>query len=188
MTTAAYDRAVTPRSSLTRWLARLARVPLSFHQLLFRLAVASVFLPAGLIKAFSWEATVALFRDEYHVPVFSPDVVAGLATCFELGCSTLLILGLATIPLSMHHLDGHNMILLGDWAQRIVTFQDGAAAQIIGVHWIFKLHIFLGLTMFLAFPFSRLVHIWSAPVWYVGRRYQVVRRAGNGAARQGAGR
>jgi putative oxidoreductase len=96
VTTAAYDRAVTPRSSLTRWLARLARVPLSFHQLLFRLAVASVFLPAGLIKAFSWEATVALFRDEYHVPVFSPDVVAGLATCFELGCSTLLILGLAT--------------------------------------------------------------------------------------------
>src|SRR5512145_607098 len=99
-----------------------------------------------------------------------------------------LILGLATIPLSMLHLDGHNMVLLGDWAQRIVTFQDGAAAQIVGVHWIFKLHIFLGLTMFLVFPFSRLVHIWSAPVWYVGRRYQVVRRAGNGAARQGAGR
>ena len=99
-----------------------------------------------------------------------------------------LILGLATIPLSMHHLDGNNMVLLGEWAQRIVTFQDGAAAQIADVHWIFKLHIFLGLTMFLVFPFSRLVHIWSAPVWYVGRRYQVVRRAGNGAARQGAGR
>jgi putative oxidoreductase len=96
VTTAAYDRAVAPRSGLTRWHARLARVPLSFHQLLFRLAVASVFLPAGLIKAYSWEGTVALFRDEYQVPVFSPVVLAGLTTCFELGCSTLLILGLAT--------------------------------------------------------------------------------------------
>jgi nitrate reductase gamma subunit len=45
-----------------------------------------------------------------------------------------------------------------------------------GVHWIFKLHIFLGLTVFLIFPFTRLVHIWSAPIWYLGRRgYQIVR-------------
>jgi nitrate reductase gamma subunit len=37
-------------------------------------------------------------------------------------------------------------------------------------------HLVLGMTIFLLFPFSRLVHIWSAPVWYLGRRgYQVVR-------------
>ena len=41
---------------------------------------------------------------------------------------------------------------------------------------IFKLHMFLGMTIFLVFPFTRLVHIWSAPVWYLGRRgYQIVR-------------
>ncbi|PIO96102.1 respiratory nitrate reductase subunit gamma, partial [Pleomorphomonas carboxyditropha] len=44
------------------------------------------------------------------------------------------------------------------------------------VHWIFKTHILLGLTIFLVFPFTRLVHVWSAPVWYLGRTgYQVVR-------------
>ena len=32
---------------------------------------------------------------------------------------------------------------------------------------------------YLAFPFTRLVHVWSAPIWYLGRRgYQVVRSSG----------
>jgi len=87
-----------------------------------------------------------------------------------------LILGLATLPLSMTHLDGANMVALADWAQHIVTFQPGAAGFIVDSHWIFKAHIVLGLTMFLVFPFTRLVHIWSAPVWYLGRSYQLVRR------------
>lgn len=87
-----------------------------------------------------------------------------------------LILGLATLPLSMTHLDGANMVALANWAQHIVTFQAGAADFVVGTHWIFKAHIVLGLTMFLVFPFTRLVHIWSAPVWYLGRSYQLVRR------------
>ncbi len=88
-----------------------------------------------------------------------------------------LILGLLTIPVSAGHLDGSVMLVLAEWAQRIVTFRAGAADLIADVHWIYKLHIFLGITMFLVFPFTRLVHIWSAPVWYLGRRYQIVRRA-----------
>jgi putative oxidoreductase len=71
-------------------------VPLSVHQLLFRLGVASVFLKAGMVKVSSWESTVALFRDEYRVPVFPPELAATMATTFELGCSALLIVGLAT--------------------------------------------------------------------------------------------
>jgi nitrate reductase gamma subunit len=94
-----------------------------------------------------------------------------------------LMLGLWTIPVSMHHLDGENMVKLADWAQHIVTLRPGAAAYIADVDLIFKLHIFLGMTIFLVFPFSRLVHIWSAPVGYLGRPYQVVRRRGNGLAR-----
>ena len=44
------------------------------------------------------------------------------------------------------------------------------------MHPIFKAHLFLGMTIFLVFPFTRLVHVWSAPIWYLGRRgYQVVR-------------
>lgn len=91
-----------------------------------------------------------------------------------------LVLGLATIPFSAAHLDGSEMLKLSEWAQRIVTFRAGAADVIGDVGWVFKAHMFLGLTVFLVFPFSRLVHIWSAPVWYVFRRYQVVRRRGDG--------
>ena len=89
-----------------------------------------------------------------------------------------LCLGLGSILVSAQHLDGHEMLKLSGWAQGIVTLQSGAASLIAEVHPIFKLHIFLGLTIFLIFPFSRLVHIWSAPVSYVGRSYQVVRRRG----------
>ncbi len=81
---------------IARVFEPLGRLPLPFHQLLFRLAVAGVFLRAGLTKIASWEPTVALFREEYRVPVLPPELAAIMAASFELGCSTLLIVGLAT--------------------------------------------------------------------------------------------
>jgi len=88
-----------------------------------------------------------------------------------------LILGLATVPVSLQHTDGSTMVVLAEWAQHIVTFRGGAADLVADAHWIFKCHIVGGLTVFLLFPFSRLVHIWSAPVWYLGRKgYQIVRQ------------
>ncbi len=90
-----------------------------------------------------------------------------------------LLLGLATIPVSAGHLDGHEMVKFMDWAQAIVTLQPNAAANVLNVHPIFKAHLVLGMTLFLLFPFTRLVHMWSAPIWYLGRRgYQVVRSRG----------
>ncbi len=91
-----------------------------------------------------------------------------------------LALGLATVPLSGQHLDGSVMLVLAEWAQRIVTFRPGAADLIAGVSWVFKLHIFLGLTIFLIFPFGRLVHVWSglASIGYLTRAYQIVRQRG----------
>lgn len=87
-----------------------------------------------------------------------------------------LALGLATIPLSMQHLDGHEMVKFMNWAQGIFTFRDGAADQIADVALVFKLHLFMGLTILFLFPFTRLVHMLSAPVRYVWRPgYQVVR-------------
>ena len=77
-------------------LERLGRFPLSICQLLFRLAIAGVFLRAGLVKIANWETTVQLFTDEYKVPVLPPEIAAMLATTFELACSTLLVVGLAT--------------------------------------------------------------------------------------------
>jgi putative oxidoreductase len=84
------------RRTIARALDVLGQFPLPLLQLMFRLAVASVFLKAGLIKIRSWETTVQLFADEYKVPLLSPDLAATLAATFEIGCAALLILGLAT--------------------------------------------------------------------------------------------
>ncbi|KZC16211.1 nitrate reductase [Rhodanobacter sp. FW510-R12] len=87
-----------------------------------------------------------------------------------------LLLGLYTIVISTHHMDGSVMIALAEWAQHIVTFRWGAASYVMGVHWVYKAHIFLGMTLFLVAPFTRLVHVWSIPVSYLWRPYQVVRK------------
>lgn len=85
-----------------------------------------------------------------------------------------LSLGLATIPLSLGHLDGAMMVKFMNYVQGIVTLRP-QPALIAGVPLIFRLHMFLGFTIFLIFPFTRLVHVWSAPVGYLFRNYQVVR-------------
>ena len=93
---------------------------------------------------------------------------------------TLLVvqaaLGLGTIFFSAQHTDGSEMMKLVGWAQAIVSFHAGAAAHLDGVALIYRLHIMLGMTLFLIFPFCRLVHVWSAPVEYLTRRYQLVRK------------
>ncbi|MFN0044612.1 MAG: respiratory nitrate reductase subunit gamma [Alphaproteobacteria bacterium] len=89
-----------------------------------------------------------------------------------------LVLGLATLPSSIAHADGSVMLRLSEWAQRIVTFRAGAAELVAGLDWPYLVHMALGMTIFLIFPFGRLVHIWSAPVGYVFRKPQVVRRRG----------
>lgn len=86
-----------------------------------------------------------------------------------------ICLGLLTMPFSAQDSNGSEMLKLIDWAQSIVTFQGGAAAHLEGVAIIFKIHMVLGMTLFLIFPFCRLVHIWSAPIEYLTRRYQLVR-------------
>ncbi|RKS87495.1 respiratory nitrate reductase gamma subunit [Orbus hercynius] len=84
-------------------------------------------------------------------------------------------LGLVTIVVSSHHLDGSVMMSLSQWSQDIATFQFGASHHLEGISHIYKAHIILGMTIFLIFPFTRLVHIWSAPIGYLTRRYQIVR-------------
>ena len=87
-----------------------------------------------------------------------------------------LTLGLLTIAVSAQHLDGTEMLKFMAWAQGVVTLRPDVASLILDVSPIFKFHLFLGMTIFLVFPFTRLVHVWSAPVWYLGRTgFQVVR-------------
>jgi nitrate reductase gamma subunit len=87
-----------------------------------------------------------------------------------------LVLGLITLPFSYGHSDGSVMLVLSDWAQRIVTFRPDAAG-LVALDWPYKVHLVLGMTIFLLFPFSRLVHVWSGfgTLAYVFRPYQVVR-------------
>jgi putative oxidoreductase len=84
-------------------LAILGRFPLGLLQLIFRLSIASVFFKSGHSKILSWDTTLLLFANEYHVPVLSPDAAATLSASFELGCSVLIAIGLltrlATLPL-----------------------------------------------------------------------------------------
>lgn len=91
-----------------------------------------------------------------------------------------LTLGLITIPFSLGHRDGAVMVALANWAQHIVTFRSGAAGLIADVAPIYKVHLFFGMTMFLLFPFSRLVHVWSGfgSIAYLRRPYQIVRSRG----------
>ena len=88
-----------------------------------------------------------------------------------------LALGLATIPMSAQHLDGSMMMKLAEWGQRIVTFRAGAPELLVDASWVFKAHMFLGMSIFLVFPFTRLVHVWSGfgTAAYLIRPYQVVR-------------
>ncbi|WGG52813.1 respiratory nitrate reductase subunit gamma [Rugamonas sp. DEMB1] len=88
-----------------------------------------------------------------------------------------LLLGLSSIVSSAGHMDGHMMVLLMNWAQHVVTFRGDAAGFIETAPLVFKLHLFMGMSLFVIFPFTRLVHVWSGfgAVTYLGRAFQLVR-------------
>ncbi len=90
-----------------------------------------------------------------------------------------LVLGIGSIYWTMHHLEGGVMVQFMGWASGIVRLDPAAAEQIRDVDLIFKLHIILGLFLFLITPFTRLIHIWSVPIWFLFRPgYQIVRSLG----------
>ena len=114
-----------------------------------------------------------------HRRLFDPRIRAN-STMADTGIMVLLmaqlLLGLASIIVSLNHLDGEEMVKLMNWAQGVIYLRAGASDHIADVHWLFKAHIFLGLTIFLLFPFTRLVHMFSAPLRYLWRPgYQIVR-------------
>jgi len=88
-----------------------------------------------------------------------------------------LVVGLITLPYSLQHADGGVMLVLADWAQRVVTLRPVHAEALMDLPWPYLFHVVFGMTIFLLFPFSRLVHIWSgfASISYLVRPYQVVR-------------
>ncbi len=94
-----------------------------------------------------------------------------------------LMLGLSTIPVSIGHAshgDPSVMVALAEYVQSIVYLRPDPSL-LDGVDTVFRIHLFFGMTVFLLFPFTRLVHVWSAPIGYLGRSYQVVRTKRAGA-------
>jgi nitrate reductase gamma subunit len=88
-----------------------------------------------------------------------------------------LALGMWTVYVAFDHLDGGLFVRLVEYVQGIVVFRAGNAELLAGVPWVYRAHIALGLTIFLVFPFTRMVHIWSgfAAVFYLFRPPQIVR-------------
>ena len=97
-----------------------------------------------------------------------------------------LVLGLVTLPFSLGHSDGTVMLKLSAWAQGIVTLQPNAG-HLAELDWPYLVHLVLGMSIFLLFPFSRLVHVWSGfgTLAYVVRPYQVVRSRRLGLTHRG---
>ncbi len=97
MTTAAFDS--EPRETgLVARLDRLRRVarrfPLSLIELGMRMAVGATFFRSGVLKLQSFDTAIALFRDEYRLPLLPPELAAYLGTAVELSAPVLLVLGL----------------------------------------------------------------------------------------------
>jgi putative oxidoreductase len=76
-----------------RWLNM---IPYSIVALFPRAATFSVFFRAGTQKLSDWNTTLLLFQNEYHVPILPSSAAAHTAVCIELGCSSLVLIGLLT--------------------------------------------------------------------------------------------
>jgi len=87
-------------SSLVTRIADRTRAPLAVGadllDLGLRIYVGKVFFMSGLVKIRDWDSTLALFSDEYHVPLLPPPVAAVLGTFGELVFPIFLVLGLGT--------------------------------------------------------------------------------------------
>ena len=129
----------------------------------------------GIAGVFCWFGLVMLMWRR-----FTDDRISNTSSFSDKLVLVLLFiqlnLGLLSIFTSVKHLDGYTMMNLAGWAQDITVLRPWhAAARIEQADLIYQLHMALGITLIMIFPFTRLIHIISAPVWYFGRRYQIVR-------------
>ena len=133
----------------------------------------------GIAGVFCWFGLVMLMWRR-----FTDDRISNTSSFSDKLILVLLFiqlnLGLISIFTSVKHLDGYTMMNLAGWAQDITVLRPWqAAARIEQTDLIYQLHMALGITLIAIFPFTRLIHIISAPVWYLGRRYQIVRQKGS---------
>ncbi len=120
-------------------------------------------------------ASMLLHRRLFDVRIRKHSSFADIAILVALWLQ--IVVGLGTILLTLEHMDGSEMIRFMTWSQSVMGLQLNAWEQVIDVHWLYKVHIVLGMVIVAAFPFTRLVHMLSVPIRYVTLRsgYQIVR-------------
>jgi nitrate reductase gamma subunit len=181
------------RSGLLRWSSNLFHIGVLF---LFFGHLVGLFTPHALYGVFMTAATkqmlavtaggiaglicfigltMLIYRRMFDPRIRHTSHATDLAVLVVLWIQ--LSVGLLTLPQSWAHSDGSAMLILADWAQRIVTLRPVDATALATLHWTFLFHIVFGMTIFLLFPFTRLVHVWSgfAAVAFLWRSPQVVR-------------
>lgn len=128
---------------------------------------------AGLVAFVG--ATMLLHRRLFDVRIRVNSSFADIAILVALWLQ--IVVGLGTIILTLEHMDGSEMVRFMTWSQSVMGLQINAWLQVVDVHWLYKLHILLGMVIVAAFPFTRLVHMLSVPIRYVTLRpgYQIVR-------------
>lgn len=100
------------------------------------------------------------FQDYFILFLLFVEVVLGLTSIFT------------TANASVEHYAS-----LGIWAQKVITFQPDAGAVIAGHSLVYKAHIFIGLLIFIIFPYTKLMHMLVLPVGYFFRSgYQLMRK------------
>jgi nitrate reductase gamma subunit len=139
-----------------------------------RHAIAEVFVGGGAGVLCFIGTTILLHRRLFDRRIWLASTWSDV--CILVLIWVQLLVGLGTVPFSWEdHLTGDTLLHAAAWAQHLATFRADAWQLLLPIPFVYKLHCVLGLTVILLVPFTRLVHIWSAPIWYLGRRYQIVR-------------
>lgn len=120
-------------------------------------------------------ASMLLHRRLYDPRIRATSSFADIAILVALWLQ--IVVGIGTIYLTLGHMDGAEMVRFMTWSQSVMGLQINAWQEVVNVHWLYKLHILLGMVIVAAFPFTRLVHMLSVPIRYVTLRpgYQIVR-------------
>jgi len=108
------------------WRTRLDAFPQAWLQLLMRFSIFWVFWRSGSLKAANLEQAIGLFREEYRLPLLSPQVAAWLATAVELGAPCLILVGLftrlATLPLIVLTITIQFLVYWADYPSHLLWF------------------------------------------------------------------
>jgi len=134
--------------AFARLVRALDRIPYSLLAIPLRVAVATVFWNSGTTKLADWSATLALFEDEYKLPLLPPDVAAYLSASIELSTPVLLVLGFLTRPAAFVLLGMTTIIEVFvyplawpthiQWAAMLLVLLCRGAGTVSIDHWIWR--------------------------------------------------